>query len=79
MQKILAGFLFFILSVPFPNVHADHVLDIEAFAQYLDISQLESEKFSFEFDNTSYDIFYGFHGSMDDSMSDDFGDPNINF
>ena len=77
MQKILACFLFFILSVPFSNVHADHVLDIEAFAQYLDISQLESEKFSFEFDNVSYDIFYGFHGSMDDSMSDDFGDPVV--
>ncbi|WP_249111100.1 PEFG-CTERM sorting domain-containing protein [Nitrosopumilus sp. K4] len=59
------------------NVYAEHVLDIEAFGQYLDISQLEAEKFEFEFDKTSYPIYYGYHGSMDDSMTDTLGDPTV--
>ena len=77
MKKFLIVFLLLIILLPISNVYAEHVFDVKAFAQYLDISQLESEKFSFEFDNVSYDIFYGFHGSMDDSMSDDFGNPIV--
>ena len=77
MKKVILVFLFLILLLPISNTYAEHVFDVKAFAQYLDISQLESEKFSFEFDNVSYDVFYGFHGSMDDSMSDDFGDPIV--
>lgn len=59
------------------NVYAEHVLNVEAFAQYLDISQLEAEKFEFEFDDTIYHIYYGYHGSMDDSMTDTLGDPTV--
>jgi predicted secreted protein with PEFG-CTERM motif len=47
-------------------VYAEHVFkDVEAFAQYLDIAQLESEKFVLEIDENSYDLYYGYHGSLD--------------
>ncbi|WP_428327235.1 PEFG-CTERM sorting domain-containing protein [Nitrosopumilus sp.] len=51
------------------NVYAEHVLDIEAFGQYLDISQLESDKVTFFFDDKSYDVYYGYRGSLDDMSS----------
>ena len=56
---------------------AEHVLSQEAFAQFLDISQLEAEKFEFEFDDAIYHIYYGYHGSMDDSMTDTLGEPTV--
>ena len=37
----------------------------EAYAQYPDIAQLESEKITFEFDEKSYDVYYGYKGSLD--------------
>ena len=73
---MLIGFLLTMLILP-TNIYAEHVLDIEAFGQYLDISQLEADKFVFEFDDVSYSIYYGYHGSMDDSMTDNLGDPTI--
>jgi len=69
--------LFFLLLIPISNVHAEHVLDIEAFAQYLDISQLEAEKFELEVDENSYVLYYGYHGSLDDSALDDFKEPIV--
>ncbi len=59
------------------NVYAEHVLNIEAFGQYLDISQLEAEKFVLEVGEDSYDVYYGYHGSLDDSMSDHFSAPVV--
>jgi hypothetical protein len=44
---------------------AEHIFNPEAYAQYLDISQLESEKVTFTFDEKSYDIYYGYRGSLD--------------
>ncbi|MDH3677775.1 MAG: PEFG-CTERM domain-containing protein [Nitrosopumilus sp.] len=52
-------------------------MDIEAFAQYLDISQLEAEKFELEVDENSYVLYYGYHGSLDDSALDDFKEPIV--
>jgi len=77
MKKILIVSLFLFLLVPISNVYAEHVLDIEAFGQHLDISQLEAEKAEFEFDETPYTIYYGYHGSMDDSMTETLGDPTV--
>ncbi|KFM15652.1 hypothetical protein SCCGRSA3_01977 [Marine Group I thaumarchaeote SCGC RSA3] len=51
---VLIGVLLTMVVTP-ANVYAEHVLEIEAFAQYLDISQLESEKVTFVFDEKSYD------------------------
>jgi len=50
---------------------AEHIFNSEAYAQYLDISQLESEKVTFEFNEKSYDVYYGYHGSLDAMGSDD--------
>ena len=55
--------------------HAEHVLDIEAFGQHLDISQLEGEKFVLEVGEGSYEVYFGFHGSLDDSMAKDLKEP----
>ena len=70
---VLIGVLLTLVILP-TNVYAEHVLDIEAFGQYLDISQLESDKVTFVFDEKSYDIYYGFRGSLDD-MSSHTSDP----
>jgi hypothetical protein len=64
------------MLVPISNIHAEHVLDIEAFAQHLDIAQLEAEKFVLEVDGNSYDIYYGYHGSLD-AMGGDFQEPTL--
>ena len=66
-----------LLLFPFTNAHAEHVLDFEAFGQFLDISQLEADKFSFEFDDVTYDLYYGYHGSLDSSMMEEFGEPKV--
>ncbi|MHA7646833.1 PEFG-CTERM sorting domain-containing protein [Nitrosopumilus sp. S4] len=50
--------------------YAEHIFNPEAFAQYLDISQLEAEKMTFTFDDVSYDVYYGYHGSLDAIGSD---------
>ena len=65
---VLIGVLSTLMIIP-TNVYAEHVLDFEAFAQYLDISQLESDKVTFVFDEKSYDIYYGYRGSLDDMSS----------
>ena len=65
---VLIGVLLTLVILP-TNVYAEHVLDIEAFGQYLDISQLESDKVTFIFDEKSYDIYYGYRGSLDDMSS----------
>lgn len=75
-KKFFFASLFFLLLIPISNVYAEHVLDIEAFAQFLDISQIESEKFVLEVDGNSYDIYYGYHGSLD-AMGSEFHDPTL--
>lgn len=53
------------------NVYAEHIFeDVEAFAQYLDVAQLSSEKFTITVDDDSYDMYYGYHGSLDSMASD---------
>lgn len=68
--------MFILVFTPIQNIYAEHVLDIEAFAQYLDISQINSEKFILVIDGNSYDIYYGYHGSLD-AMGSDFQDPTL--
>jgi hypothetical protein len=43
-KKFLLIPMLFLMLIPFTNVYAEHVLDVEAFAQYLDIAQLEAEQ-----------------------------------
>ena len=52
-------------------MYAEHIFeDVEAFAQYLDVAQLSSEKFTITVDDDSYDMYYGYHGSLDSMASD---------
>jgi predicted secreted protein with PEFG-CTERM motif len=76
-EKVLIASLFLLLLVPTSNAYAVHVLDFEAYGQFLDISQLEAEKESFEFDDVTYTLYYGYHGSLDSSMTDSFGAPIV--
>ena len=55
-----------LLMIPASSLaFAEHIFNPDAHAQYLDISQLESEKVTFTFDEKSYDIYYGYRGSLD--------------
>ena len=76
-EKILIASLIFLMLIPVSNVYAEHVLGVEAYGQFLDISQLEAEKESFEFDDVTYTLYYGYHGSLDSSMTDSFGAPIV--
>ena len=65
-----------LMLIPISQANAEHVFDRDAYAQYLDIGQLEAEKSVFEFDGISYDIYYGFHGSLD-AMGEAPQDPTL--
>ena len=59
--------LFLLLLLPLSNLaFAEHIFNPAAYAQYLDIAQLESEKVTMTFDEKSYDLYYGYKGSLDD-------------
>lgn len=48
------------------DASAYHIFeDSQAFGQYLDIAQLMSPKYTLEIDEHSYDIYYGFHASLE--------------
>ena len=64
LKPVFIGISIIALSI-IPNVFAEHVLDVNAFAQFPDISQLSAEKFTLEVNNTSYDLYYGYRGSLD--------------
>ena len=77
LNKIILAPMFVLMLIPLTNVYAEHVLDIEAFGQHLDISQLEAEKLTLQVDDHTFDIYFGYHGSLDDSMSDVTGEPVV--
>ena len=71
MIRIVFG-LFLLLIIPASTfAFAEHIFNPDAYAQYLDISQLESEKVTFTFDEKPYDIYYGYRGSLDSMGSDE--------
>ena len=74
MQKLLlASVLVLFTSIIFPIlvVQAEHVFETpDAFAQHLDISQISAEKFIMTVDGDSYDMYYGYSGSIDSMGSD---------
>ena len=72
---MIVGILVFLVALPI-NAYAEHIFAPDAYAQYLDISQLESEKWTFEFDGKNYDIYYGYHGSLD-AMGSDYHFPTL--
>lgn len=57
------------------GAHAEHVFKHpEAFGQYLDIGQLMAEKITFDTGNDTFDIYYGYRGSLD-SIGTDHAEP----
>ena len=59
------------------DVFAEHVFkDIEAFGQYFDIAQIMAEKIVFEIGDDTYDVYYGYKGSLD-SMGSEHTDPTL--
>lgn len=75
MKQFFFGISVFLLLITVygsEDIYAEHIFkDVKVHAQYLDISQLESEKVTFTFDDKSYDVYYGYHGSLDAMGSDD--------
>ena len=65
MISFLIGFTLLLIIPASSYAFAEHIFNPDAYAQYLDISQLESEKVTFEFDGNSYDVYYGYRGSLD--------------
>jgi predicted secreted protein with PEFG-CTERM motif len=52
--------------IPTSTAFGSHIFDDrDAFAQYLDIAQLSSEKYLLKLDEKTYDIYYGYHGSFE--------------
>ena len=59
------------------GVYAEHVFkDMEAFGQYPDIGQIMAEKITFEFEEDTFDIYYGYKGSLD-SMGSHHEEPTL--
>ncbi|QLH07263.1 PEFG-CTERM sorting domain-containing protein [Nitrosopumilus ureiphilus] len=71
MIRYVFVFLLLLIIPSSSHAFAEHIFNSDAYAQYLDISQLESEKVTFEYDEKSYDVYYGYHGSFDAMGSDD--------
>lgn len=59
------GIVLLLILIP-ANVFAEHIFkNSDAFAQYLDIGQLSAEKYVLNVDEHSYDLYYGFKGSLE--------------
>ncbi|MDH5418217.1 MAG: PEFG-CTERM sorting domain-containing protein [Nitrosopumilus sp.] len=71
MISFLIGFTLLLITPASSYAFAEHIFNPDAYAQYLDISQLESEKVTFEFDGNSYDVYYGYRGSLDSMGSNE--------
>ncbi len=72
-NHLLTSALILSILIIFPAsvVNAEHVFESnDAFAQQLDISQISAEKFVMEVDGVSYDMYFGYSGSIDSMGSD---------
>lgn len=66
-MKIFLAFVIITLALlPTSTAFGSHIFDDrDAFAQYLDIAQLSSEKYLLKIDEKTYDVYYGYHGSFE--------------
>ena len=62
---VLVVLLLTVIIIP-TNAYAEHILDIEAFAQISDLIGTTAEKYPLEVDGETYLILYGYGGSVDD-------------
>ncbi|MEJ2260906.1 MAG: PEFG-CTERM sorting domain-containing protein [Nitrosopumilaceae archaeon] len=66
MKKLLFFVPLFLLLIPFPSVHAEHIFeDRMAFAQYLDTIKTTGKSYTIEVDDNTFDIYYGGYGSIE--------------
>ena len=57
-----------------------HIIDdMDAFAQYLDIAQISSEKYVLTIDDKTYNIHYGYHGSFEVNLEKIEEYPKLSF
>ncbi|MEC4848859.1 MAG: PEFG-CTERM sorting domain-containing protein [Nitrosarchaeum sp.] len=55
-----------LMLIPTSFAFGSHIIDdMDAFAQYLDITQISSEKYVLTINDKTYDIHYGYHGSFE--------------
>lgn len=68
---VIAIILSILLLIP-SGVYGDYIFrETKAFGQYPDIGQIMAEKITFEFGDETYDIYYGYKGSLDSIGSHD--------
>ncbi len=66
IKSKLCLIMIFLTLIPTSTAFGSHIFDDrDAFAQYLDIAQLSSEKYLLKIDDKTYDVYYGYHGSFE--------------
>lgn len=63
--KLILLVIILLTLIPTGIAFGNHIFTGDAFAQYLDIAQLSSEKYAMQVDEITYDIYYGYRGSLE--------------
>ena len=62
---VTTAILFLMILTP-TSVYSEFIFkDMKAFGQYPDIGQIMAEKITFEYDDETFDVYYGYKGSLD--------------
>lgn len=70
-KLVLFSVILIFLGFSFTSSYGEHIFkNNEAFAQFLDISQLSSQKYTLEYDKEIFDIYYGFEGTVESSAGE---------
>ena len=69
-----------LMLIPTSFAFGSHIIDdMDAFAQYLDIAQISSEKYVLTIDDKTYNIHYGYHGSFEVNLEKIEEYPKLSF
>ncbi len=79
-MKFVFASVILLMLIPTSFAFGSHVIvDMDAFAQYLDITQISSEKYVLAIDDKTYDIHYGYHGSFEVNLEKSEEYPKLSF
>jgi len=79
-MKFVFASVILLMLIPTSFAFGSHVIDdMDAFAQYLDITQISSEKYVLTIDDKTYDIHYGYHGSFEVNLEKTQEYPKLSF
>ena len=79
MKFAFASTVFLLMLAP-SFAFGSHIIDdMDAFAQYLDIAQISSEKYVLTIDDKTYNIHYGYHGSFEVNLEKIEEYPKLSF